>query len=316
MTWFASGPASVALDVGVADWAASLDALPVATLGVDRAGRIVAVNPAAAQLLGCAREVILGTPLESLVPVADRARLERHRAAVASEGAPRWMAASPEVTLLRPGGDARYVKVGLSAITLREGDFVVATVIDQSARHELQRRTQQVLETSPAVVCVWQQRPDGSVCMPFTSPSVEALYGVTREELARSAEVVLQRVHPEDRPRVLESIAASARDMSPWRCTYRVQVPDQPTRWVEGHSMPTRDADGTISWVGTVMDVTERHRAEARRRCPRLRVLLTSGYTDDRLSPHGDAPTDAAFLPKPFTQALLLRKVREVLDAH
>ena len=60
MTWFASGPASVALDLGVTDWAASLDALPVATLGVDRAGRIVAVNPAAAQLLGCAREALLG----------------------------------------------------------------------------------------------------------------------------------------------------------------------------------------------------------------------------------------------------------------
>jgi FixJ family two-component response regulator len=45
-------------------------------------------------------------------------------------------------------------------------------------------------------------------------------------------------------------------------------------------------------------------------------MLFTSGYTDDRVAPHGDAAGDVAFLPKPFTQALLLRKVREVLDAR
>jgi CheY-like chemotaxis protein len=56
--------------------------------------------------------------------------------------------------------------------------------------------------------------------------------------------------------------------------------------------------------------------AEARRRQPGLRMLFTSGYTDDRVAPHGDAAGDVAFLPKPFTQALLLRKVREVLDAR
>ncbi len=92
---------------------------------------------------------------------------------------------------------------------------------------------------------------------------IEALYGVSRAELARSAEVILRRIHPDDLPRVAESIARSALEMSPWRCTYRVLLPGQPTRWLEGHSVPSREPDGSISWVGTVMDVSERHRAEA-----------------------------------------------------
>ncbi|MDE3127149.1 MAG: PAS domain S-box protein [Gemmatimonadota bacterium] len=48
---------------------------------------------------------------------------------------------------------------------------------------------------------------------------------------------------------------------------------------------------------------------------PRVRVLLTSGYTDDALL--RSAVTDAAtqFLGKPYTAAELTRRVREVLDA-
>jgi PAS domain S-box-containing protein len=206
---------------------------------------------------------LVGAAVESLVPGGERARHQLHRSMFAMEGPPRSMTAAPEVPLQRPGGDVIFVKIGLGSIALREGRFVVATITDQTTRHEMHRRTQQVFETSPAVICVWQQRPDGSVCMPFASPSAEALYGVSRAELARSAEVVLRRIHPEDLPRVEESIARSAREMSPWRCEFRLSVPGQPTRWLEGHSMPTREPDGTISWVGSVMDISAQHRAEA-----------------------------------------------------
>jgi two-component system, cell cycle sensor histidine kinase and response regulator CckA len=49
---------------------------------------------------------------------------------------------------------------------------------------------------------------------------------------------------------------------------------------------------------------------------PAMRILLTSGYADERLLTP-DAPANApAFLQKPFTSAALLSKVREVLDAN
>jgi len=40
-----------------------------------------------------------------------------------------------------------------------------------------------------------------------------------------------------------------------------------------------------------------------------------SGYTDDVLAPHHFADRSAAFLSKPFTPAVLVKKVRDVLDA-
>jgi CheY-like chemotaxis protein len=48
---------------------------------------------------------------------------------------------------------------------------------------------------------------------------------------------------------------------------------------------------------------------------PDLKVLFTSGYTDDAITQYGVFEDGVAFLPKPYTPANLARKVREMLDA-
>jgi signal transduction histidine kinase len=48
---------------------------------------------------------------------------------------------------------------------------------------------------------------------------------------------------------------------------------------------------------------------------PNLKILFTSGYTDDAITRHGVLDTGVEFLPKPYAAAALVRKVREMLDA-
>jgi CheY-like chemotaxis protein len=48
---------------------------------------------------------------------------------------------------------------------------------------------------------------------------------------------------------------------------------------------------------------------------PRIKILFTSGYTGDTISHQGVLDPGVAFLPKPYTPAALIRKVREMLDA-
>ena len=47
---------------------------------------------------------------------------------------------------------------------------------------------------------------------------------------------------------------------------------------------------------------------------PDLKILFTSGYTDDTIAQHGVLETGVAFLPKPCTTAALACKVRAMLD--
>ncbi len=47
---------------------------------------------------------------------------------------------------------------------------------------------------------------------------------------------------------------------------------------------------------------------------PDLKILFTSGYTDDAIAQHGVLEPGVAFLPKPYTPASLARKVRAMLD--
>jgi two-component system cell cycle sensor histidine kinase/response regulator CckA len=47
---------------------------------------------------------------------------------------------------------------------------------------------------------------------------------------------------------------------------------------------------------------------------PNLRILFTSGYTDDAMIARRVTETGVDFLPKPYTSAALVRKVRHMLD--
>ena len=55
---------------------------------------------------------------------------------------------------------------------------------------------------------------------------------------------------------------------------------------------------------------------ELRIRYPGLPVLFVSGYTDDALGDHGVLREGVEFLPKPFSGAELLARVRAILDAR
>ena len=119
-----------------------------------------------------------------------------------------------------------------------------------------------VAATVPGVICSFRLGPDGHASMPYASPALEEIYGLRPEEVAADFGPAFALVHPDDAEPVRQSIAESARTMTPWRAEYRVRHPRKGEIWVEGHSMPVREGDGGTLWHGFVHDVTDRKRAE------------------------------------------------------
>jgi len=48
---------------------------------------------------------------------------------------------------------------------------------------------------------------------------------------------------------------------------------------------------------------------------PNLKIIFSSGYTEDAISAAGMSSTGVDFLPKPYSPLALARKVREMLDS-
>src|SRR6266853_750186 len=92
------------------------------------------------------------------------------------------------------------------------------------------------------------------------------LYGFDPERGIPSFEEMVQRMHPEDRPRVVESAERANCAGKDYEAQFRLLLPDGTTRYVHGVGHPVFNASGaTVEFVGILMDVTERRLAEALR---------------------------------------------------
>lgn len=172
------------------------------------------------------------------------------------DGSVHWMSAAAEFSY-DPEGRAQRMRGTVREVTERKQAEAVLT-----ERLELQDQIAKIVETVPGVICSFRLRPDGSTCMPYASSAIEDLYGVQPEEVQGDFSPVQSRIHPDDQPHLQATITESAKTLKPWRGAFRVQHPNKGERWVEGHSVPRRESDGSILWHGFVQDITERKRAE------------------------------------------------------
>ena len=128
---------------------------------------------------------------------------------------------------------------------------------------ESQARFQRITDNVPGMVYRFVLRPDGSYTLPFVSEGCRQIYGLGPEQIRQDAQLLVDCVHPEDREEHARTIASSAASLMPWSWQGRIQRWDNgQTRWVQGASQPDRQPDGSTTWDGVLVDVTERHQAE------------------------------------------------------
>jgi signal transduction histidine kinase len=106
-------------------------------------------------------------------------------------------------------------------------------------------------------------------------------------------EEFFQRIHPDDQPGFRELIQTAIREKAEWEADYRIVHPDGPVRDIHVVGHPVLSTSGhLVEFVGTVIDVTERRRAEQER--ARLRQLEADLAHINRVSTLGEMAASLA----------------------
>ncbi|SDB11171.1 PAS domain S-box-containing protein [Pseudomonas sp. NFACC23-1] len=238
---------------------ATFELVSSALVLLDGQGRMLKVNDAFAELFGYSLPELLGAPFSELLDPTE------------------WLSRKPQdgqaLLIHLPGSlvDRHYRHKDGSLLLGRSKMIAVGTLslceivpievpVDEGlGQHQWLQR---IVETAPGIIGTFRLNSDGTASVPWVSSCYEEYYGVTAEEVKRDANVLFERLHPEDVGRVRDSIAESARTLNDWQCEYRVCHPKKGEIWLEGRSKPTREAGGAVLWVGFLHDISERKRME------------------------------------------------------
>ena len=124
----------------------AVDSLPTGVIVVAANGAIVFLNPEIERQFGYTRDEILAQPIETLLPgVSEAIQAARNETAGDSEASPR--AASTQTwTGRRRDGSEFPAEVRLTRMETDDGKFVLAYVVDQTQRQELNQAADQAIE--------------------------------------------------------------------------------------------------------------------------------------------------------------------------
>jgi signal transduction histidine kinase len=88
------------------------------------------------------------------------------------------------------------------------------------------------------------------------------IFGFDPRESHPSFQRAMERIHPEDLPGLQQSLERAISKKADFNLSFRVILPDRSLKYCQSLGRPIVNERGELEYLGTVMDVTERHRAE------------------------------------------------------
>jgi PAS domain S-box-containing protein len=170
---------------------AVVESSPNGIVMVDQRGLILLVNRETERLFGYGREELVGQSIELLVPTRFRDGHPGFREAFFTDPRNRAMGAGRDLFGLHKSGAEIPVEIGLNPIDADEGLFVLASVVDISARKRAEERFRVAVEASPHGMMMVD--PVGRVVL--VNREIELLFGYQREELLGEPVELLVPLH-------------------------------------------------------------------------------------------------------------------------
>jgi len=220
--------------------------------------RFIHANPAACEILGyTAEEMKTLTPFD----IQNEKDIPFEAEKMLSGSSLRF-----EKMLIRKDGSKFPAEVSSRVFYDRDRPMVLSSIRDITERKEAERKLKESEATSAHVqqmahVGHWER--DFSTGKVRWSDETYRIFGLRPQERKVDGPFLFQHIHPDDRARVEKAMRDAAEGIQPYDEIYRFVRPDGSTRWVHARAEVTRTPDGKpISISGTMLDITERKRAE------------------------------------------------------
>ena len=233
---------------------------PYYVVSPSRGYRLVYVNSAASQVMGYSRERMLEMVVADWDPNFSTERLDELWAALRRDGNAIFF------TTVRPrSGEALPLEVTMNHLVIGDEAFMAGHFRDIAERHALQRRLEgserrfrTLAESSP--IGIFQADPTGLNV--YCNVAWERISGLSAEQTRD--EGWMRVIHPEDLRRLLASWREAVAGKAVWSAEARLVRPDGGVVHCLMRAAPELDERGELlSFVGTVVDIDDRKRAEA-----------------------------------------------------
>lgn len=230
-----------------------------AILIVDQYSNFIDINAAACILFDASREVLIGQCLSSFIECEG----DRPEPLEIGEQSPN---PHGEFRLARPNGDVRDVEYLATANFLPDYHLVILRDISdrKKANEELRLmrdRFQCLLQNTPAVIYSCAVSDDWYTT--YISENILEVLGYQVESLLRAPDWWIQRIHPEDRGRALDTAARALESQNSHTHEYRFLHANGQYRWLHDEIRCVRNAQGEPSEiVGYFIDISDRKQFE------------------------------------------------------
>lgn len=242
-----------------------IEAAPNGFLMVNASGEIVLMNSQIEQIFGYSRDELLGQNIELLVPLEHRGHHPKNREHYHLAPSARAMGVGRDLYGVQKDGQLVPLEIGLNPLTTNEGDYVVASIIDVSARKQVEaalRASEARLNEAQRVAHIgsWELNIDSSDMS--WSNEVFNILECDQSHTDATYEAFVAAVHPEDRDSLFDAFQSAVNEHTPYEVVHRLSMKDGRIKYVRERGEVYPQESGPMRAFGTIQDVTALKQAE------------------------------------------------------